>query len=323
MMTLNKISDVLKRNKSFLLMTHKNPDADAICSMLALGMALQLVQKEVFMLTEAPLESPYDLLRGADRIRCEFEDKIDFDLVIVLDCGNLDRIAGPKDYLKKCSFLINIDHHLTNNFFGDLNLVDTNCSSTGELVYQVIKNSNLTINMDIAEHIYTAIQKDTGNFRYDNLTHKSLKIAAEMLELGVNPWIISQKIDTFGPSRLKLLEAVLGTLEFHHKGQICILTLSLEMIDKALAKENDSHNFVEYSRFITGVEIGLLIRQTAQKEYTFSLRSNNQIDVSQLALRFGGGGHAKAAGFEILGDLENIKKDFLQEAFWLLDEKDN
>lgn len=318
--SLKKIATELNRARSLLIVTHKEPDIDGIASMLGLGKALVNAKKEVLLLTEEPLSAPLDLLKGANRIIQDFDFGRHFDGAVVLDCGERERIGVLGSYLEMPKPMINIDHHETNGFFGDLNLVDTESSSTGELVYKIIKAAGFPIDHDVAENIFAAIQADTGSFKYANATPASLKIAAEMMEYGVSPWELSQKlIDGYSLSRLKLLEMALGTIEFHHAGKIGVMTLSSEMFKKAQANQLDSERFVDYPRFVSGVEIAILIRQTGMNHYKFSLRSNSRVNVAQLASRFGGGGHARAAGLECHGSIRTLKRDLLKEAVRFLD----
>ena len=318
--SLNRIVSTLRDGKSFILTTHIDPDVDGIGSMLALGRALLDANKDVVLLTEAPVFPPYNRLRGADRIVQCLDSERAFDGVVVLDCAEIERLGGFWAKFESQKPLINIDHHESNNFFGHLNLVDINSSSTGELVFKVIKLGGFPVAHDVAENIFAAIQADTGSFRYDNTTPTSLKIAAEMMECGANPWELYREVmDGYGLSRLKLLEMALSTIEFHHAGKIGIMTLFLEMFVKAGASPVDSEGFVDYPRFVSGVEIAVLIRQIGKNHYKFSLRSNSRVNVAQLAARFGGGGHAKAAGIEYHGTIGVLKEDFLKEAVRFLD----
>lgn len=318
-MMLNRIATVLREKASFLLVTHKDPDADGIGSMLALGKALINAKKAVVLLTEKPVHPPFSLLKGSDGIVHEIDTKKNFDAVVVLDCGDKDRIGGPNGCLEGRGPLINIDHHEVHDLFGDLNLVDPKSSSTGELVYLVIKKAGLPIDSDVAENIFAAIQADTGSFRYDNTTSESFKIAAEMMEAGADPRQISSKMmDENSLSRMRLLEMALGVAEFFHEGKIGMVTLTSEMFERAQARREDSGKFVEYLRSVSGVELAVLICETGDSSYKFSMRSNDNVNVAQLASMYGGGGHAKAAGFESHGSIETLKEDFLKKAGRLL-----
>ncbi len=314
----------MKEGKRFLLTTHKYPDPDAIGSMLALGKVLLNSKKDVVLLTNDPVLAPLNLLKGAERIVQRFDSKKDFDAVVVLDCGDLARLGSSFRFVNGRKPLINIDHHESNNHFGNVNLIDPNSSSTGELVFKVIKTAGFPMSSDVAENIFAAIQADTGSFKYSNTTPASLRIAAEMMEYGAKPWELSRRvIDGYGLSRLRLLEIALRSVEFHHKGKIGVMILSLEMFERAQAQQTDGERFVDYPRFVAGVEIAVLIRQRDKNDYKFSLRSNGQVNVGRLASRFGGGGHSNAAGFECQGSIEILKENFLKEAARFLDATPN
>ena len=319
-MVVNSIANVLSKGRSFLLMTHKDPDTDAIGSLLAIGKALLDAKKEVVLLTEKPVPAVYRLLRGADKIVQGFDSRKNFDAVVVLDCADIERIGCFPGCLEGHRPLINVDHHETNSLFGDLNLVDPHGSSTGELVFNIIKAADFRISYEIAENIFAAIQADTGSFRYNNTSSTCLAVAAELLEYGVKPWEISRKMmDEYSLSRLRLLEMALGSIEFHHQGKVGMMTISLDMFKKAGASESDSERFVDYPRSVSGVEIAALIRERDKDDYKFSLRSNGRANVAELAFRFGGGGHAMAAGFEGHGSISVLKRDLTKEAVRFLD----
>ena len=315
MTSLGKISAVLTEGKRFLLMTHKDPDGDGIGSMLALGKSLSDAGKEVSLLAQNPIQPPLNLLKGADEIVNILDGDRDFDAAVALDCAEKSRLGELENHLRNYRLVINIDHHATNEPFGDLNLIEPESSSTGELVFRLLEYAGLPIGADAAGNIFAAIQTDTGSFRYSNTTAEALRIAAALMELGANPWEISKQVmDTYSLPRLKLLEMALSTIEFHHDESIGIMVLSEEMFEKAGAQQSDSEGFVDYPRFVSGVELGVLIRETGENECKFSLRSNSSLDVARLASRFGGGGHVRAAGFRFQGPLKDVKNNFLKEA---------
>ncbi|MBC8179412.1 MAG: bifunctional oligoribonuclease/PAP phosphatase NrnA [Desulfobacteraceae bacterium] len=320
MTSLGKISAVLSEGKRFLLMTHKDPDGDGIGSMLALGKSLSDAGKEVSILAQNPIPPPLNLLKGADKIVNILDVDGDFDAAVALDCAERSRLGEFENHLENFRLVINIDHHETNESFGDLNLVEPESSSTGELVYRLLEEAGLPMGSDVAGNIFAAIQTDTGSFRYSNTTAEALRIAAALLELGADPWEISKQVmNSHSLPRLKLLEMALRTIEFHHEKKIAIMILSQGMFKKAGAQQSDSERFVDYPRFIFGVELGVLIREIDENECKFSLRSNSWLNVARLASRFGGGGHVRAAGFRFQGSLKDVKNDFLKEAGRFLD----
>ena len=320
MTSLGKIAAVLAGEKRFLLMTHKDPDGDGLGSMLALGKSLSDAGKEVSLLAQDPIQPPLSLLKGADKIVNIPDVEGDFDAVVALDCAEKSRLGEFENHLGNYRLLVNIDHHETNESFGDLNLVRPESSSTGELVFRLLEEAGLPMGADVAGNIFAAIQTDTGSFRYSNTTAEALRIAAALMERGADPWEISKKVmHSYSLPRLRLLEMALSTIESHHAGSTAIMILSQEMFQKTGAQQSDSERFVDYPRSVFGVELGVLIRETGENDCKFSLRSNSWLNVARLASRFGGGGHVRAAGFTSQGSLKDVKNDFLKEAGRFLD----
>ncbi len=314
-MTLPDIVGVLHNNRTFLLVTHEDPDADGIGSMLALGRALGNAGKSVVLFSERPLSHPLNALRGSETIVHTIEPEINLETLIVLDCGHPDRIGAPGMCLETAGTVINIDHHRTDHFFGDFNLVDPESSSTGELVYRLVSEGRFPMDKDVAENIFAAIQSDTGFFRYGNTTSESFKIAAELMTRGVNPWEISLKMSSkYSLSQIELLRMALESIEFHCDGRVGMVTLTCEMYQKAGAGWEDSERFVDYLRFVSGVELAVLIREAENHRYKISLRSNNNLNAAELAALFGGGGHVQAAGFDWYESIESMKNRFLSAA---------
>ena len=318
--SFDKIAAVLSDGKRFLLMTHEDPDGDAIGSMLALGKSLRDAGKEAVLLAQAPIQPPLNLLKGVAEVVTILDSDRDFDAIVALDCAEKGRLGAFENYLADHRLIINIDHHETNDYFGTLNLIEPESSSAGELVFRLIQAAGLPMDLDVAENIFAAIQTDTGSFKYGNTTAEALRTAADLMERGANPWEISRKVmDSYSLPRLRLLEMALGTIELHHEGQIAMMTLSRDMYQKAGAQQADGERFVDYPRFIFGVELGAVIRETGENGCKFSLRSNSNLNVARLASRFGGGGHIRAAGFRYSGSITAAKDDFLKEACRFLD----
>jgi phosphoesterase RecJ-like protein len=312
---LGGVARALIQGGRFVIVTHMDPDGDGIGSMLALGEVLKSAGKEAVLLTTEPIGLPYSLFHGAERIVQYLQPGSPFDAALVLDCGELSRLDGLRGSIRHIRPLINIDHHATNDRFGDLNLVDAESSSTGELVYKVIRKAGFSISGAAAENLFVAIMTDTGSFTYDNTTGAALAIAAQLVDQGVSPWSISNRIfHGYPASRLRLLEMALGTLEYHHGGELALMTITSEMFATTGADRTDCERFVEYPRHVKGVEIAALLRQTDHNDYRASLRSNRRVNVARLAGRFGGGGHFMAAGFESKGPLETVKAKLITEA---------
>ena len=318
-MILDDIATIVKRGNRFFLASHKDPDGDAIGSLLALGEALMLSGKDVVLFNEGPIADSMAFLAGSEKIVDRFNPESEFDALFVLDCGTLERLGGIYSNICNIKPLINIDHHGSNSQFGDVNFVDSNSSSVGEIIYRLIQVADLPMSKNIAENLFVAIQTDTGSFRYENTTKEAFTIAAEMVEWGINPWKISRKVmDEYSLKKLRLLELTLQTIEIFHEGKVGLITITQQMFSKAKADNFDSERFVDYPRSISGVEIGVLIKELGKDYYRFSLRSNDWVNVADLAYHFGGGGHQKAAAFTRYGSLDSIKQEFLDKAHEVL-----
>jgi bifunctional oligoribonuclease and PAP phosphatase NrnA len=312
---LNDIATIMERGKRFFLASHKDPDGDAIGSLLALGEALILSGKEVVLFNEGPIPDSMAFLVGSERIVNGFNPESEFDAFFILDCGTLERLGEISSDICNLKPLINIDHHENNSQFGDVNFVDTNSSSVGEIIYRLIQVADLPMSKNIAENLFVALQTDTGSFRYGNTTKEAFTIAGEMVGWGINPWKISRRVmDEYSLNKLRLLELALKTIEIFHAGKVGLISITQQMFSKAKADNFDSERFVDYPRFISGVEIGVLIKELGKDYYKFSLRSNDWVNVADLAYHFGGGGHPKAAAFTRHGSLDSIKQEFLDKA---------
>jgi phosphoesterase RecJ-like protein len=316
---LHNVVDILKRGERFFIGSHEDPDGDAIGSLLALGEALRLSRKRVVLFNAGPIPDTLAHMKGVERVVDTLDRGARFDALFILDCAVLERLGRISLELAGRGRLINIDHHEDNTLFGDLNIVDPDSSCTGELIYRLIRAADLPMNEKIAEGIFVAIQTDTGSFRYDNTTRAAFEIAGEMFDWGVNPWRLSKKVmDRYSFGKLQLLAAALKTIEVHHEGKVGLMTVTREMRSAWGADQFDLERFVDFPRYIAGVEVAALIREREQGSYRFSLRSNNSVNVADIARHFGGGGHPRSAAFTRKGALDTIKHEFLSMALLFL-----
>jgi phosphoesterase RecJ-like protein len=314
-MVLDEITDVFKKGKRFFVASHVDPDGDALGSLLALGEMLMISGKEVALYNEGPIPESLSSLPGVEKIvrRCNLDS--DFDAFVILDCGNIERVGEIHVPLSGLTPLINIDHHENNSRFGDVNLVDADSSSAGEIIYRLMKAAGFPINASVAENIFVAIQTDTGSFRYDNTTTEAFATAGELLQWGVNPWKTARKVmDGSTLDKLRLLVSTLETIELYYGGKVGLVTITKRMLPETDAGLLDSERFVDYPRGIFGVEIAVLIREIKEGFYRLSLRSNDWANVAELASRLGGGGHPRAAAYTRAGNLGSVKQEFLNEA---------
>lgn len=302
---LREIVECLKHGTRFGLLTHAEPDADGVCSMLALGRTLEAERKEVLMAVGEPLSGPLAEVGGACRVVRRIESA-GLDAVIALDCSDFSRMS-PGVETGGCP-LINIDHHRSNLCFGDLNLVDPGASSTAEMVWRLIKSMDLPVDKETAEHLFSGVQSDTGSFSFPNASSDCLGFASEMVRLGAVPWELWRRMNgCYGVERLRLLQASLETVEFHHGGRIGVITIVDEMFRRTGASPHDCRHLVDFPRNVKGVEISIMIVQAGERFFRFHLRSSGEADVACVSELFGGGGHRGAAGFDLEGTLEALK----------------
>lgn len=303
---------LLDKYNSIYIFTHLRPDGDAIGSSLALGNALSHESKKVRLFCSDAIPSKYSFLPGVEVFQDYFEREEEDGLGIVLDCSDLKRLAHFKDDLKQLNKVINIDHHITNEKFGDVNIIDSSAASTGEIIYKLLQTNNLEINKEISLCLYVAISSDTGSFKYENTTPKTMEIAGKLLENGVNPAYVSQIIfDEYPLSTISILSYSLSTMQLDETGRIAWMQLTDKVVREYGAKPDQLDGFVNYAKNIIGVEVGVFFYHTEDGETKTGFRSKN-FDVAAMAHKFGGGGHVRAAGCSISGKPDDVVKKVLE-----------
>ncbi len=301
-----RIKAALQRCSTILISVHKNPDGDALGSQLALMLALEKMGKSVTAQNLDPVPEVYRFLPRADRIITGRRVSGTYDACIVLDAD--PSRTGLFDESVPADLLINIDHHITNSVTWAETWLDPAASATGEMVYRLIREFGTPLDRDLALCLYTAIFTDTGSFRYTNTSPESMKIAALLLEAGADPWLVTENVyESFAFRRLKLLGNLLAAMERSEDGRIAWVVVTEELYRKTGTSAEDTDNFINFVRSVKGVEVAVLFRQTAEREYKISLRSKGRIDLSSLAQSLGGGGHRNAAGSTLPGTFEEVR----------------
>jgi bifunctional oligoribonuclease and PAP phosphatase NrnA len=319
---LTAIADALRRHDRFLIVTHENPDGDALGSLLALSLALRQLGKDAVMYLpgQTPLPQEYSFMPLADLVRAAPEDGAERVLVAV-DCAKEDRI-GDESLRSAAPLVLDIDHHHDNTRFGDLNLIVADASSTGEVLRDVFAELGVELTPELAEPLYIAIVTDTGRFQYANTTPKSLRLAAELVEAGADVHAVFQQVyESVEFAKLKLLARALGRAEVLEGGRIVVSHLLRTDFAEVGAAEPYSEGIIDYLRAVEGAELAVLIREQlhgSTHAHKGSLRSSiDELDVSVIARSFGGGGHRQAAGFSSdapLGEIiERIRLGFLEQ----------
>jgi bifunctional oligoribonuclease and PAP phosphatase NrnA len=317
---MDQITHQIKKAHNILLTSHSDPDGDAVSSVLALGLALSRLDKKVTLYNSSPIPAVYRFLPSVERIVSHIKKAATYDVALILDCGSLSRVGQTSSTISQIPVVINIDHHISNTGFGDIQLIDANASSTAELVYRLIKALNVPMDKDIATSIYTGILTDTGSFRFSNTNQAAFAISHEMTELGVEPYRVAQHVfGTYSLERIKLLNLALDSLEISENGKLSVMTVTNAMFDFTETHPEDVDGMINYARRIQDVKVAALIQEQrngksksdSRRHFHVSLRSDGSVDVAAIAGAFGGGGHASAAGFQAETSLLKLKSDII------------
>jgi len=317
MKQMNKKNPILslRHGDRVALISHVNPDGDSLGSIMALGLSLEKVCGHVDILVNDDIPERYKFLPGINSAQLyNAESGLLYDYCFVLDCGDETRLGYSKKLLEQSRTVVNIDHHISNNMFGHINIIDSKASSTCEMVFGLIKDSFFMDDVDIATCLYTGISTDTGNFVYDNTSAKTHKIAAKLLKVGIDIQDISEHLyQSRSLKSVKFLGHVLNNLQTSHDGKVVTISIPRALRVEFEVSEDEVEGVINYARDIKGVEVAILIKELEADKVKLGFRSKKDVDVSKLALEFGGGGHKKASGATLYKSLD--------EAIIILDEK--
>lgn len=309
---LKKLVELILEANSIAIITHTAPDGDALGSSFGLSLALEQMGKEVCVFLDEPVTKMLSFLPGQHHIRYDMAGE--FDLVVCLDTSDLSRIGNREAIYSKAPKKITIDHHMTNNMEADGLWIDTNAAAVGEMIYYVVKALEVPISRDIAICLYTAITTDTGGFRYSNTRPESHVIAAELMALGIPFADISKKVfDVVSYSKMSLMKKTLQNLTLFSNGKIAVSWIVHDDITTLNAQPDDFEGLVNVGRNLEGVEVSLFLREEQPSHFKGSLRANDYVDVARIAGLFTGGGHKRAAGFSMDGNLDRIKNQVVAE----------
>jgi len=313
--TVRLVVERIKSSDKIAILEHEKPDGDCVGSGLALVQALRWLGKKALLVSQDPHPQVYDFLAGRTYyIRADYIEPKDFvpELAIFLDCTGPER-AGKALELVEDRPWINIDHHISNSYFGEVNLVDPEASATGELVFEVIEALEIPWTVAMAEAIYVAIVTDTGGFRYQNTTSKALRLGARLLDMGVKAWEVSDLVfEQRTLSSLVLLALALDTLRIYHRGRIAAISVTREMVKNAGASPEESDGIINYPRSIQGVEVAVAFKEIENQKVHVSFRSRSRVDVAEIASSLGGGGHPRAAGVVLPGPIQDVQKKVIE-----------
>jgi bifunctional oligoribonuclease and PAP phosphatase NrnA len=320
---LAAVVDAIREHDRFVLTTHENPDGDALGSLLAMKLALDQLGKDSIMVLhgDAPLPGEYAFM-PLDDLQRQWPDDVSERVLIALDCANESRIADP-EVLGRVPLSINIDHHHDNTRFGRINLIVSDASSTGEVLRDLMQELGVKLTPEIAEALYIALVTDTGRFQYTNTTPKALRLAAELVEAGADVHRVFQGVyESVQFAKLKLLARALERAQVYEGGGIVVSFLLRTDFTEVGAAEPYSEGIIDFLRAVEGADMAVLIREPPRQDgpaRRVSLRASiDELDVSAIARKSGGGGHRQAAGFSSEASIDEItefvRREFLASA---------
>ena len=296
---IHAVLHAIERGERFLISAHARPDGDAVGSMLACGMILDQLGKQVEMVSFDPVPLIYQGLPCANAIRQVACVEDSYDAVILLECDGIERsrLMGLED-----RFIINIDHHASGKAFGSVNWIDTGSCAVAEMIYDLATLAGVDITPEMATCLYTAVLTDTGSFCYAGTDAHTFELAGDLVRCGADPTLIAQHTYFSNPtSKMLLLGAALSNLK--REGRLAWMWVTHEDMLRTHAAEEDCEGLVNYAIGIAGVEVAVFLRELPTRRVRLSLRSKGELNVARIAERFGGGGHLHASGCTIDGPL--------------------
>ncbi len=297
---LREAAAFIRERDDFLVVSHVQPDGDAISSTVAIGWLLEKLGKTHTMLNEGPVPARLRYLRRSGDIVTIPEDappKRQYRNVICVDCADYARVGRGQAWVAEGAEILNIDHHPTNDGYGAVNLLKFHAAATAEIIFELLDAMSLPLDRDVATAIYTGILTDTGGFRYSNTSPEAMAMASRLLEAGANgPELAETLLERMSLGQMQMIGRGLSRLAFSDDRRIAWLWVTSEDLAETGASNEDLEGLVNYPRNIEGVEVGMLFKENGTASVKVSLRSAGLVNVAAVAQRFGGGGHVRAAG---------------------------
>jgi phosphoesterase RecJ-like protein len=309
-----EIAEVLRSRDRFVVLSHARPDGDALGCTIAMALCLRQLGKDVTAWNEDGVTTSYGYLPESGIVTRPPAEPQRFDVAVVLDNAVRGRAGKAIEAVAQAEVWINIDHHVTNEGYGDLVYVDEKAPATGQILFELIRSQNLPLTYAMADNLFVALSTDTGSFQYPSTTARSYEIAAELIRAGVDVGTLSQKMyESYPRRRIELLRALLNVLRFSSNGRVASFALSLEMIQAVGSQAEDTEGLIDTIRAIEGVVAAAFFEELPDGRVRVSLRSKSpKINVSKVCGLFGGGGHILAAGARVRGSLAEVEEKVLQ-----------
>ena len=319
MNSLKEISDVILNSNKIGITYHVSPDGDAVGSALALLNGLKFLKKDAYLISKDIISENLQYLKSSNEGNGKLISPLeDTDIVVVVDCGNFDRISADLSGFN--GIIINVDHHISNDKYGNLNYVDIEAAATAEIIFELLQVLGIDFSTkdkeiyEIGTCLYTSLVTDTGGFRHSNVTARTHKIASKLKEIGVNNTFIYQSLfDNKSFEKIRLVGKALNNMELLYDKKVSLIKIPMEYGKELGIEIGDTSDIISFGLQIKGVEVAVLIKEI-ENGAKASLRSKNNFDVREIAERLGGGGHVKAAGITLKGlNIEEAKNRILDE----------
>jgi phosphoesterase RecJ-like protein len=312
--SLGEIAEVLKNHNRFVVMSHVRPDGDALGCEIAMGLCLAQLGKDVTVWNQDGVLEKYRFLPRSEIVAQPPATPQDFDVAIALDTAVQDRVGTCLQAIGSAKLWVNIDHHISNNGYGDLAHIDPSAPATGQILYELFRSQNLPLTYEMADNLFVAISTDTGSFQYPNTTARTFEIGAELVKAGVNVGALSQQMyESYPRRRIDLLRELLNVLKITCDNRVASFSLPLATAKKLGAQPEDNEGLIDTIRAIEGVIVAAFIEELPEGKVRISLRSKDpRVDVCKVCAQFGGGGHTLAAGARTTGDLATVGEKVLK-----------
>ena len=313
--TLRQLKTLIEDCREPLILSHKDPDGDALGSALALAEALRRLGKAAHILLPTPLPAQYSWLPGFIEAKAGLPAGANPDLAIFLDAASRERSGPAAHNLQAAVPIVNIDHHASNTRYGDLNLIDADAAAVGQMCLDIFSDYGWQITASMATNLYTALMTDTGGFRHENTNARALGDGARLVALGANPsWCATMAYKSRPLSTLKLSALSLATMRVEVNGRLVHACVTKDMLHRSGAVMAESEGIIDTLNSIEGELVAIMFKEVSDRLTKISLRSREPVDAAALCAHFGGGGHVRAAGAEVRLPLEEAVKRVVEVA---------
>lgn len=305
---MNNVVNILKKCNVVGITFHVSPDGDSIGSALALALGLKKLNKKAYIICKDKIPNIFEFLPGSREIDgTHISITEDTECLVALDCGDIKRLNGDFNFDIKDYEVLNIDHHLSNDMYGDVNFVNTKACAVGEIVYDILRTMDIELDIEIATCLYTSIITDCGSFSFSNTTSATHIIAGELIKTGMDFNEIHRRVyNNKEFHKIKLLGKVINKMYLQLNNRLCVMELTKDMYNDFCNDISDTSDIISVGMDIDSIEVVAFFKER-EDDVKVSLRAKNRIDVRKIAEYFGGGGHTKAAGFVLSGTIDNVK----------------